>query len=193
MARFHILVRLAAVGFVGSFAAWALPQADAASFRVDSVHSSLQFRVKHMDTSYIWGRFNEYSGTVNLDDDNPSFAIQIKVGSVDTANAKRDQHLEGPDFFSAKQFPTITFQSTTVQKLGPTTYDVQGTLKLHGVSKPITIRVDRVGTNKGPMGGTITGLSTTFTIKRTDFGMDYGLQGVADEVLVQADLECAGE
>jgi len=191
MAGFHFLARLAAVGLLGGLTVFDLPTAAGQTFRVDPVHSSMLFRVKHMNTSYIWGRFNECSGTVKLDDGDPSFTVQIKVDSVDTANAKRDQHLEGPDFFSARQFPTISFQSTSVKKLGPTAYDVEGTLTLHGVSKPIQVRVDRIGTNKGPMGGTITGLSTTFTIKRTDFNMDYGLQGVSDDVLIVATLECA--
>lgn len=193
MVRFHFLVRLVAVGFIGCLTTGNLPAAAGEAFRVDPVHSSLIFRVKHMDTSYIWGRFNQFSGTVDLGDADPSFAVQIKVDSIDTANAKRDQHLKGPDFFSARQFPTISFKSTAVRKLGATTFDVEGTLTLHGVSKPIKIRVDRIGTNKGPLGGTITGLSTTFTIKRTDFKMDFGLQGVADEVLVKANLECAAK
>jgi polyisoprenoid-binding protein YceI len=190
MAGFQFLARLAAVGLLGGLTLFDLPTAAGQTFRVDPVHSSMLFRVKHMNTSYIWGRFNECSGTVKLDDADPSFAVQVKVDSIDTANAKRDQHLEGPDFFSARQFPTISFKSTNVKKLGPTTYDVEGTLTLHGVSKPIQVRVDRIGTTKGPMGGTITGLSTTFTIKRSDFGMKFMLQGVGDEVLVSANLEC---
>jgi polyisoprenoid-binding protein YceI len=191
MARFHFLARLAVAGVFGCLTMWHLPSAAAEAFRVDPVHSSMLFRVKHMNTSYIWGRFNEYSGTENLDDANPSFVLQIKVDSIDSANAKRDQHLKGPDFFSARQFPAISFKSTRVTKLGPTTYDVEGTLTLHGVSKPIKVRVDRTGTNKGPMGGTITGLATTFTIKRSDFGMKFMLQGVSDEVLLVVNLECA--
>ncbi len=190
MAGFQFLVRLAAVGLCG-LAMFDLPLAAGESYRVDPVHSSMLFRVKHMNTSYIWGRFNEYSGTANLDGADPSFAMQIKVDSIDTANAKRDQHLKGPDFFSARQFPAISFKSTKVTKLGPTTYDVEGLLTLHGVSKPIKVRVDRTGTNKGPMGGTITGLATTFTIKRSDFGMKFMLQGVGDDVLIVANLECA--
>ena len=191
MARFHFLVRLAVAGVCGCLTMFHLPAAAAETFHVDPVHSSMLFRVKHMNTSYIWGRFNEYSGTANLDGADPSFSVQIKVDSIDTANAKRDQHLKGPDFFSARQFPAISFKSTKVTKLGPTTYDVEGTLTLHGVSKPIKVRVDRTGTGKGPTGGAITGLATTFTIKRSDFGMKFMLQGVGDDVLIVANLECA--
>ena len=193
MAGFRFLVPLAAVGLCGGLTMFDLPMAAGEVYRVDPVHSSMLFRVKHMNTSYIWGRFNEYSGTANLDGADPSFTIQIKVDSIDTANAKRDQHLVGPDYFSARQFPTIKFQSTSVTKLGPTTYDVSGMLSLHGVSKPIKVRVDRIGTNQGPRGGTITGLSTTFTIKRSDYGMKFMLQGVGDDVLIVANLECAAK
>jgi len=188
MTRFCFLLRLSAAGVCGLLAAIELPSAAGQTFRVDPVHSSLLFRVKHMNTSYIWGRFNEFSGTANLDDAQPSIQVAIKVDSIDTGNAKREQHLKGPDFFSAKQFPTISFASTKVAKTGDAAYDVAGTLTLHGVSKDITMKVERTGTNQGPMGGTITGLATTFTIKRSDFGMKYGLEGVSDEVLVRSTL-----
>lgn len=193
MASFQFLARLAAVGLCGGLTMLDLPTAAGQLFKVDPVHSSLLFRVKHMNTSYIWGRFNEFSGIMNLNETNPSLTMQIKVDSVDTGNAKRDQHLKGPDFFNARQFTGITFASSKVTKVDATTYDVEGTLDLHGIGKEIKLRVERTGTNKGPMGGTITGLSTTFTIKRADFKMDYGLEGVADEVLVVADLECAAK
>jgi polyisoprenoid-binding protein YceI len=190
MARFCFLVRFAAACVCGLLTAVELPSAAGQIFRVDPVHSSLLFRIKHMNTSYIWGRFNEFSGVMNLNAEKPSFTVTIKTDSVDTGNAKRDQHLKGPDFFNAKQFTGITFVSSSVTKVDDTTYEVAGTLDLHGVSKDIKLRVERTGTGKGPIGGTITGLAATFTIKRSDFGMNYALEGASDEVLVVANFEC---
>lgn len=168
-----------------------LPAADAATFQVDAVHSSVLFRVKHMNTSYLWGRFNGVSGKVNLDDASPAIDVQVKVDSIDTANAKREAHLKGPDFFNAKQFPTISFKSTKIARSGEAAYDVEGTLTLHGVSHPIKVRVERTGTNPGPRGGTITGIATTFNIKRADYGMNLMLEGVSDDVMLVVSLECA--
>jgi polyisoprenoid-binding protein YceI len=190
MPTFCLFARLAAACVCGLLLAAQLPSAAGQLFKVDPVHSSLLFRVKHMNTSYIWGRFNEFSGIMNLNDENPSFTVTIKTDSIDTGNAKRDQHLKGPDFFNARQFTGITFGSSKVTKVDATTYDVEGTLDLHGATRDLKIRVERTGTGKGPMGGTITGLAATFTIRRSDFGMKYGLEGVSDEVLVVANFEC---
>ena len=174
---------LSAVAILTILAAPAL----AATFKVDSVHSTVMFRVKHMNTSYAYGRFNAVSGSFNLDEANPenaSFDFAVKVDSIDTADAKRDGHLKNADFFNAKQFPTITFKSTSAKSAGKDAYDVTGDLTLHGVKKPITIKIEHSGTGKGPQGGTIAGIETTFTIKRSDFGMKNMLGMLGDEVTV---------
>jgi polyisoprenoid-binding protein YceI len=191
MARFRGLGLLVALG---AGVVWVIVHAEAANaaaFQVDGVHSSVLFRVKHMNTSYAWGRFNAISGKVDLDGPKPSIDVQLQVDSIDTANAKREAHLKGPDFFNAKQFPMISFKSTKITKSGDADYEVEGTLTLHGVSHPIKVRVERTGTNPGPRGGTITGLATTFNIKRSDYGMDLMLEGVSDDVLLVVSLECA--
>ena len=115
------------------------PAASAAPLVVDAVHSTVLFRIKHLNTSFSWGRFDDISGKVNLDDKSPSLEIQLKTDSIDTGNAKREEHLKSPDFFSAKQFPTISFRSTKITKSGDGKYTVDGTLKLHGVEQPISV------------------------------------------------------
>ena len=80
------------------------------TYRVDPVHSSVIFRVKHFGVGYFYGRFNEASGAFVVDAANPSMSsveVQVKADTVDTHNPKRDQHLKSPDFFNAKQFPVI--------------------------------------------------------------------------------------
>jgi polyisoprenoid-binding protein YceI len=161
------------------------------AFQVDAVHSSILFKVKHMDVSYTRGRFNEVSGKFLLDESNPersSFDLSINAESVDTANAKRDLHLKNADFFNAKQFPKITFKSKSVAKTSAG-YSVSGDLTLHGVTKPVTIVVTPVGTGKGMRGEAVAGVEASLTIKRSDFGMTYMVGPVGDEVQVTASLE----
>ncbi len=88
-----------------------------------------------MNTSYSYGRFNDIAGQFALDDKDPKKShldIVVKTESIDTANANRDKHLSGPDFFNAVQYPTIAFKSKSVAKAGADTYQVQGDLTLHG-------------------------------------------------------------
>ena len=88
------------------------------TYKADPVHSSAVFRSHHANAGYVWGRFNDPAGTFTLDDADPTkstFSGEIKADSVDTHNDKRDAHLKSPDFFNAKQFPTISFQSTAVK------------------------------------------------------------------------------
>ena len=161
----------------------------AAHYKVDPVHSALMFRVKHMNTSYAYGRFNAISGTFAIDSADPaksSFNFLIKADSVDTGNAGRDKHLTGPDFFNAKQFPMIGFKTKTIAaaRSGTDSYEVTGDLTLHGVTKPITVVVVMTGTGKDMTGKAIAGIETRFTIKRSDFGMKGMMAAVGDEVQI---------
>lgn len=168
----------------------AAPAASAAPLVVDAVHSTVLFRIKHLNTSFAWGRFDDISGKLNLDDKSPSLEIQLKTDSIDTGNAKREEHLKSPDFFSAKQFPTISFRSTKITQSGDGKYTVDGTLKLHGVEQPLSVELERTGAGKNQQGTAIEGFETTFKIKRSDFGMKFLLQGLSDEVLLIVSLEC---
>ncbi|HTU24195.1 MAG TPA: YceI family protein, partial [Pirellulales bacterium] len=131
-------------------------------------------------------------GVIDLDEKNPAqnaFDITIDAESVDTGLVKRDEHLRGPDFFSAREFPEITFKSDSVRAKPDGIYEVVGKLKLHGVTKPLTVSLKKVGTGKNPMGMQIIGVDTGFTVKRTDFNMKNLLEGVGDEVLLIVSLE----
>jgi polyisoprenoid-binding protein YceI len=161
------------------------------AFQVDTVHSSVLFRVKHMNVSYTHGRFNDVSGNFLLDEADPSksvFDLTIKSESIDTASTKRDNHLKGTDFFNSKQFPTITFKSKSVKKVD-SAYDVTGDLTLHGVTKSDTFRLSPTGTGKGMTGGALAGVEASVVIKRSDFGMTYMVGPVGDEVTVTVALE----
>ena len=162
------------------------------TYTVDPVHTAALFKIKHVGVSYTYGRFNDVSGTVTLDAANPAASkveIAIQAGSVDTHSEKRDAHLASPDFFDAKQYATLGFVSTTFKKVDDATYEVAGNFTLHGVTKPLTITVKKIGEGKDPWGGYRIGFESTFTIKRSDFGMSKMLEAVGDEVMVTFSTE----
>ena len=167
--------------------------AQAVTYRIDPVHSFIIFRVKHLNTGFAYGRFNTFSGTIVVDERNPansSIELEIDANSVDTGNSQRDDHLRSPDFFSARQFPKITFKSTRVRKINNTTVEVQGDLTMRGVTRPITARVTFTGKGRNQRGQEIIGFETTFTIRRSQFNINYGLNGgLADEVRVTFAVE----
>ncbi len=170
---------------------WALP-AMAQTYQVDPVHTSLVFRVKHMNTAYVYGMFRDVKGTVVVDEANParsSINIEVDANSVFTANQQRDDHLRSPDFFNARQFPTITFRSTEVRRVNANTVQVRGNLTMRGVTRPVTANVQMTGKGKNSQGRDIIGFETTFTIRRSEFGIRYGLPGLGDEVRVTLSVE----
>jgi polyisoprenoid-binding protein YceI len=173
----------------------ALPALAAAAetFQVDPVHSSVNFRVKHMNVSYSYGRFNAISGTFTLDPTDPAksaFEFNVRADSLDTGSPKRDGHLKSPDFFNVRQYPSISFKSKSVASAGENAYDVTGDLTLHGVTRPVTLKVEQTGKGPGMAGrGAAAGLLTTFNIKRSDFGMKGMVGPVGDDVRVEVAIE----
>ena len=166
------------------------------SYAVDPVHSSVSFMTSHAGISYIHGRFNDFSGKFVIDKADPaksSFALAIKVESVDTNNQKRDEHLRAPDYFNAKQFPLMSFQSTKVKKVEGG-YEVAGDLTLHGVKKEITLNLK--GADKVvefPKGTPRIGIVTTTVIKRSEFDMKTALEALGDEVHITIGAEAVKE
>jgi polyisoprenoid-binding protein YceI len=182
---------------VASMLLWGISAAMPASaqtYQIDPVHSSLLFRVKHMDTAYVYGMFTSMKGTVVVDEANParsSINIEVDANSVYTHNEQRDNHLRGPDFFNTRQFPTITFKSTQVRRINANTVQVRGDLTIRGVTRPITANVTLTGKGKNPQGKDIIGFETRFTIRRSEFGIRYGLPGLGNEVQVTLSIEAA--
>jgi polyisoprenoid-binding protein YceI len=164
-------------------------------FKVDPVHSMVVFKIKHLNTGYIYGRFNGPGGTFVLDDDPAkcSFELNVRVKSIDTANTQRDDDLKSAHFFDDGKYPEIRFKSTSVKK-GPRdgTYEVAGEMSLHGVTKTITVTIEKVGEGKAPamLGGQLrAGIACTFEVKRSDYGMNYMPGAVGDEVTLMVGLE----
>lgn len=183
--------RCLVVACFGLAAAWVGPARAADNYSVDAVHSSVSFKARHMGLSWVHGRFNEFSGSFAIDKQTPSkskFSLSIKVDSVDTNNKQRDDHLRSPDYFNAKQFATITFESTAVKAVKDG-YEVTGDLTLHGVTKPVTFTLEGGSEAEFPKGVKRTGFSTDLTIKRSDYGMKTMLEALGDEVRVSIGLE----
>ncbi len=159
---------------------------------IDAAHSSVIYRIKHMDASYNYGRFNDLSGTFHLNAAKPEASVlnvTVKTASVDTANKDRDEHLRSPDFFDAKQFPTMSFVAKSFKKTGEHTYEATGDATLLGKTRPLTVTVEHSGAGKGRGGETLMGLETRFTIKRSEFGMGKMVGPIADEVTMIVSLE----
>src|SRR5438045_1753184 len=160
------------------------------TYIVDPAHSFALFRIKHMDVGHVYGRFNEPNGQITIDDADPSkssFTLELQTQKVDTGIQKRDDHLRSPDFFNAKQFPTIKFASTAVKKTDKG-YEVTGDLTIHGVTKPVTLNIEQTG--QGSMGPRqILGFETIVHPKRSEFGMTNIIGPAVDDVRLIISLE----
>ncbi|HZN67843.1 MAG TPA: YceI family protein [Tepidisphaeraceae bacterium] len=157
------------------------PAASAADdYLIDPVHSVIIFRIKHGDVGYFYGRFNMPQGQFKWDEQNPpasSFTASVKASDFDSGNAKRDQHVEGPDFLNAKEFPNVTFKSKSVKAGdGDGKYVIEGELSMHGQTKPVTMALEKTGQSKDRIG-----FEGVMDINKKDFSIT-GVQGVSDEI-----------
>ena len=168
------------------------------SYTFDPAHSEADFTVKHMAISNVHGVFRGVTGKLNFDAANPaksSVEATIDVNTVDTGIAQRDGHLKSDAFFDVAKFPTMTFKSTSVKKVGDH-YDVTGDLTLHGVTKPVVLKLEepskpQIGMDKKPH----VGFTATTTINRQDYGVKWqaalasGDKAVGDEVKIEIDID----
>jgi polyisoprenoid-binding protein YceI len=172
--------------------------AQASDWVFDSAHTSAQFSVKHMMVSTVRGAFSKVTGSVHLDDTDvtkSSVEATIPVDTIDTREPKRDGHLKSPDFLDVAKFTTITFKSSKVTPGAPGKLLIEGTLTIHGVSKPVVLDTEITPEVKGMGGRASRGVSATTKINRKDFGLvwnkplETGGVLVGDEVTIQIDAE----
>jgi polyisoprenoid-binding protein YceI len=173
--------------------------ASASTWEIDPAHTSAQFAVRHLMVSTVRGTLGKVAGTVNLDDADPSqstLEASVDATTIDTREPKRDAHLKSPDFFDVAKYPTITFKSKKVAKVGDTKFQVTGDLTMHGVTKEVVLDVEGSPTPfKDPMGNLKLGGSATTKLNRKDFGIEWNkaLDGggvvVGDDVGVTIDIE----
>jgi polyisoprenoid-binding protein YceI len=183
----HNLLMLLEVLIFGPLAAFSVSAYAAETYKLDPDHTSVVFRVKHLEVAYVYGRFNAPTGSFVFDESSPansSIKVRLNTKNVDTAVEKRDNHLRSPDFFNAEDHPIISFTSTSVKKLNDDTYEVSGNLTLLGKSRPLSVKAQNTGSGRDPWGNFRQGFETTFTIKRSEFGMNFMLGGISDEVVI---------
>lgn len=150
----------------------------------EGAHAFIQFRVKHLGISWLYGRFNDFDGEFTFDSKDPSknsINVDINVASVDTNHARRDKHLRSADFLDVKKHPKAKFVSTSYKATGPVTGTITGDLTLHGVTKPIDINVHRTGMGEDPWGGYRVGFEGRTQIKPGDWGIDMSELGKDSE------------
>ena len=167
--------------------------ADATVWKIDDTHSMGLFRVQHSGAGMFWGRFDGVTGiitTSGIPTATLALDVSIDTNSVSSANKDLDGHLRSPDFFSVKEFPTMTFISTSSKKLPNNMWEVSGNLTMHGVTKSITTNVEMTGQAESPRGKKI-GFEAVFTIDRSEFGMSYGVEknAIGNSVRITVALE----
>jgi len=155
-------------------------------------HAFVQFRIKHLGYSWLYGRFNDFAGEFTYDEAAPNDSkveVVIKTASLDSNHAERDKHLRGEDFLGVDKYPEATFKSTSYKETGFNQSVLEGELTLHGVTKPIKIEVTRIGNGPDPWGGYRRGFEGSTTLKLADFGIDYNLGPASREVELTLSVE----
>jgi polyisoprenoid-binding protein YceI len=155
-------------------------------FTLDPTHTHVGFVVRHMMVSKVKGRFASFAGdiTIGQTPELSSVEVTIDPASVDTREERRDAHLRSPDFFDVEQYPEWRFVSTRLVPTGRRTFDLEGTLTIHGVSRPVTLAVEQEGSVIDPYGNERIGFSATTEIDREDFGLTYNAALEAGGVVV---------
>lgn len=166
----------------------------AAEYVIDTegAHASILFRVNHLGFSWVTGRLEKFTGSFNYDAADPnssSVAITIDAASVNTNQAERDKHLRSSEFLDVSTYPEITFVSTSYKTNGDGSGVLKGDLSLHGVTKPVTIDVTRVGEGDDPWGGYRAGFEGTAELKLKEFGIDYNLGPMAETIYMDFNIE----
>ena len=169
-----------------------------ATWTIDTAHSEIGFKVKHLVISTVSGKFNSFEGKLEGDPNdliNAKISFSADIDSINTGNEQRDGHLKSADFFDAANHPKLTFTSTSIEKSGDAEYKVTGDLTIRGTTKPITLNVEFGGVHNNLYGQTVTGFEITGKIKRLEYGLTWnavteaGGVVVSDEVKLVIDAE----
>jgi len=170
-------------------------------YEVDTAHTQVMFKVRHMGVSTVTGKFNRFAATFAYHPADPASSwvtATIDAASIDTDNDRRDNHLRSPDFFAADSYPTLTFQSTKVEPAGEGLLRVEGDLSIRGVTRPVVLDVALEGATTGGEGRPITGWTAETTVNRKDYGLmwnrltEAGGWVVGDDVRIVLEVEARG-
>jgi polyisoprenoid-binding protein YceI len=162
------------------------------NYTIDPTHTYPHFSVSHLGYSTMYGRFDKTSGTltINRTKKTGSVDITIETTSLNTGMKKRDAHLRSPDFFNTVEFPKATYKSTLVKFNGNAPTIVEGNLTLLGITKKVILTIAAFKCGKNPMNfKDMCGINATANMKRSDFGMNYALPGVGDDIKLTIEVE----
>ncbi|QRK10377.1 YceI family protein [Archangium violaceum] len=163
-----------------------------AIWNIDTTHSGIHFSVRHMVIAKVRGSFRTYSGTVSLDEQDisaSSVSVRIETASIDTGVEQRDTHLRSADFFDVEKFPTITFQSTKVEKSSGNGLRVTGNLTLRDVTREVVLEAEQLGIGKDPWGNVKAAFEAKTSVDRRDFGLKWNQALETGGVLVGEKVE----
>ena len=172
--------------------ATALPTELTGDFTIDPVHSHIGFVARHAMVTKVRGTFDEFTGSLHLDAENPANAtaeITIEVASVDTRNEQRDGHLRTNDFFDIAQYPQITFKSTSIEQDGTETFKVTGDLTIKGVTKSISVDFEYGGLATDPFGNVRVGFEGKAALNRSDYNVTFNAALETGGVLVSEKIQ----
>lgn len=170
----------------------------AQEFEFDVNHTHILFANSHFGFSYVHGEFTAFEGTASFDPENIEaafFDVTINVSSIETGYALRNEHMVSADWFDAEQFPTMHFVTTSVERTGETTARMAGDFTLKGVTRSVTLEVELTGEGHHPFHSEVQifGFHATGTFNRSDFGFEYGIPYMGDEVIVTIETELQRE
>lgn len=155
-------------------------------------HAFIQFKIKHLGFSWLYGRFNEFEGTFSFDPENPSASqveVTIDTASIDSNHERRDNHLRNDDFLAVETHPEARFVSTSFEHIEGDRYIMTGDLTFMGVTKSLNFDVEQIGAGIDPWGNNRRGFHGTTRFALADFGIDYNLGPEAREVEIILDVE----
>lgn len=157
------------------------------TYELDPTHTRIGFVARHAMVTKVRGAFNDFSGTAKINGDDLSQSnanVTLKVASIDTRNADRDNHLRTNDFLQAEDYPEITFSSTSITQTGENDFDVTGDLTIKGTTRQVTIPLEFQGAAKDPFGNDRIGFEGSTVISRKDFGITFNVALETGGVLV---------
>ena len=169
-------------------------QLHATEYKIDTAgaHAFIQFKIKHLGYSWLYGRFDEFSGRFNYDADKPeasSVNVEINTASLNSNHAERDKHLRSEDFLYVDEFPKATFKSKRIEVDDEGEADIVGDLTLRGVTREVTLEAEMIGHGKDPWGGYRMGFEAEAELRLKDFGIPMDLGPASDTVEIIISVE----
>jgi len=162
------------------------------TYNLDPSHSEIGFAVKHLMVTNVKGSFHKFDARIELDEQdlvNSRLEVTIDAASIDTRNADRDAHLRSADFLDVERYPTLTFVSKRIERVGEDEYKVAGDLTIRGVTREVTLDAQETGRGKDPWGGSRIGFELRGRLNREEYGLTWNQALETGGVLVSPEVK----